>query len=115
MCPVTRAPRGTSPTDSPSLPPSRAASVVPGIIRTVAAVTTGFGYATAIVTLPWALALVAIRRIVAFSPILDRPLRFATAMITVPFGIRVQTVGLYRIPADQPVLFLANPDISQKA
>lgn len=72
------------------------------------AVSTGFGYAASLFTVPVALGIIAVRRIADFSPRLDPLLFFWAALLPMPFGIRVRVRGGRRFPAAGPLLILAN-------
>lgn len=77
-------------------------------MNVVAAISTGVGYAMALVTVPFALAIIALRRIAGFSRRFDAILRFGAALLPAAFGVVVRSRGIHRIPTRRPVVFVAN-------
>lgn len=79
----------------------------------LSAVTTGGGYAAAVVTVPLALGVIALRRIFGFSRRFDPLLRFVAAAIPGTFGIQVRCTGLPHLLTlltlqEGPVIVMAN-------
>ncbi len=69
--------------------------------RVTGAVTTGLGYAAALVVIPAAMGLIALRRISGFAPAMERPVRYFAAAIPAMFGITVRVRGLRHLTAAQ--------------
>lgn len=76
--------------------------------RVLATVTTGLGYAAAVVVIPAALGGIAVRRMAGFSPRLDSIVRFGAAVIPSIFGIVVRVSGIHRIPSGRALMIVSN-------
>ena len=78
------------------------------VARACAVVSTGCGYAAALFTLPFALGVIAVRRLSGFSPRVNAWVRFGAAFIPASFGISVRVRGLHRLPKTRPLLIISN-------
>ena len=80
----------------------------------VSSVVTGFGFAAAIVSVPCALAVIAVRRLSGFAAWTDRAAKATARAIPATFGIATRVTGLRRLPEAGegaeagPIIIMAN-------